>query len=89
MRDLLESLNYIIHPISTIVNRDPSTYRSLCFREWIKQFEQLKKTNKLYYCMNAPTLTEEQSIFMLNILYICPDFKTFKEAMEQYINSNR
>ena len=88
MRHYLRSLNYTLIPISIRENREPIKYRAICFSEWIEQFERLKQTNKLYYCMNEPTLTEEQSIFVFDILHICPDYQTFKEALEQYINNN-
>ena len=88
MRHYLESLNYILMPISIRERREPIKYSAICFSEWVEQFERLKQTNKLYYCMNKPTLTEEQSIFVFDILDICPDYLTFKEALHQYINSN-
>ena len=88
MRDLLESLNYSIKPISTRVNRDISTYKSICFREWVGMFKQIKQTNTMYYCTDKPNLTEDQSIFVMNILHVCDDYQTFEEAVEQYINSN-
>ena len=84
----LEGLNYTLMPINTITRREPIKYRAICFSEWVEQFERLKKTNKMYYCMNKPNLTEEQSIFVFDILHICPDYRTFKEALQQYINSN-
>ena len=88
IRDLLESLNYTLNPINGIGHREPIKYRAICFSEWVEQLEHNKQTNKLYYCMNKPTLTEEQSIFVFDILHICPDYQTFKEALEQYINNN-
>ena len=86
--DLLESLNDTLIPISIRNYRESLKYKAICFSEWVEQFERLKQTNKLYYCMNKPTLTEEQSIFVFDILHICPDYLTFKEALEQYINNN-
>ena len=88
IRKLLESLNYILMPISIKEHREPIKYKSICFSEWVEQFERLKQTNKLYYCINNPTITEEQSIFVFDILHLCPDYLTFKEALQQYINSN-
>lgn len=88
IRDLLESLNYKLNPLSDREHREPAKYRTICFAEWVGHFELLKQTNKMYYCMNKPTLTEEQSIFVFDILHICPDYLTFKEALHQYINSN-
>ena len=88
MRHYIESLNYTLMPISIRNYREPDKYSSICFSEWVEQFERLKQTNKLYYCMNSPTLTEEQSIFVFDILPLCPDYMTFKEALEQYINNN-
>ena len=88
IRDRLESLNYSLTPISVRERREPIKYRAICFSEWVEQFEHIKQTNKLYYCMSKPTLTEEQSIFVFDILHICPDYQTFKEALEQYINNN-
>lgn len=88
IRELLGSLNYKITPLDTRVVKEPSKYRAICFSEWIEQFERIKQTNKLNYCMNKPTLTEDQSIFMFNILHICPDYETFREALQQYINNN-
>ena len=88
IRDLLESLNYKVKPISARDNRDPLNYSSICFAHWVVQFEDVQQANKAYYCMDKPTLTEEQSIFVFNILHVCPDYMTFKEALEQYINSN-
>ena len=88
MRHYLESLNYTLIPISIRERREPIKYNAICFSEWVEHFERFKQTNKLYYCMNKPTLTEEQSIFVFDILHICPDYQTFKEALEQYINSN-
>ena len=87
IRDLLEGLNYTLNPLSGS-EREPAKYRAICFADWIVLFEKVKQTNKLYYCINKPTLTEEQSIFVFDILHICPDYRTFKEALEQYINSN-
>ena len=90
IRDLLESLNYMITPIGARTHRyrEPIEYKAICFREWMDQFERVKQTNKLYYCMNKPNLTEEQSIFVFNILHVCPDYQTFKDSLEQYINNN-
>ena len=88
IRDLLESLNYKLDPLSDREHREPAKYRAICFAEWIGHFERIQQTNKVYYCMNKPTLTEEQSIFVFNILHVCPDYLTFKEALEQYINNN-
>ena len=88
IRDLLEGLNYELNPLSDREHRDPAKYRAICFAEWIVLFEKIKQTNKAYYCMNKPTLTEDQSIFVMNILHVCDDYATFKEALEQYINSN-
>ena len=88
IRHRLESLNYSLTPISVRECREPIKYNAICFSEWVEQFERLKQTNKLYYCMNSPTLTEEQSIFVFDILHVCPDYQTFKEALHQYINNN-
>jgi hypothetical protein len=88
IRDLLESLNYKVVPIDTRVRRKDSDYSAICFSAWITQFDQIKQTNKMYYCMDGPTLTEEQSILVFDILHVCPDYQTFKEALEQYIESN-
>ena len=88
IRDLLESLNYKLSPLSDREHREPAKYRAICFAEWIVLFEKIKQTNKMYYCMNKPTLTEEQSRFIFDILHICPDYPTFKEALQEYINSN-
>ena len=87
IRDLLESLNYKLNPLSDR-DREPAKYRAICFAEWIVLFEKIKQTNKMYYCMNKPNLTEDQSIFVFDILHVCPDYRTFREALHQYINSN-
>ena len=88
LRHHLEGLNYTLTPISLRDRKEPIKYNAICFSEWVDQFERIKQTNKLYYCMNEPTLTEEQSIFVFDILHICPDYQTFKEAVHQYINNN-
>ena len=88
MRNYLESLNYTLKPISFRERREIVDYRSICFSEWIDQFEAVKKSNTMYYSMDAPTLTEDQSKFVMNILHVCPDYATFKEALEQYIHNN-
>ena len=88
IRDLLVSLNYKVSPISTREGRDPLNYISISFAQWVTQFKRIQQANKAYYCMNKPTLTEEQSIFVFDILHICPDYRTFKEALHQYINNN-
>ena len=88
MRNYLESLNYVLKPICTRTRRDPTLWESICFSEWVDQFDALKQTSKLYYCRNKPNLTEDQSIFVFDILHVCPDYQTFKEALQQYINSN-
>lgn len=88
MRNYLESLNYALKPICARTRRDTVACKSICFSEWIGQFDAVKKTNTMYLCMNNPTLTEEQSKFIMNILHVCDDYLTFKEALEQYINSN-
>ena len=88
IRDLLESLNYKVMPISARERRGALNYRAITFAEWVGHFERIQQTNKAYYCMDKPTLTVEQSIFVFNILHVCPDYQTFKEALEQYINSN-
>ena len=88
IRELLESLKYTVTPLSVRESREVIEYRSICFKDWVVHFERLKQTNKLYYCMNKPTLTEEQSIFVFDILHVCPDYQTFKEALQQYINNN-
>lgn len=88
LRHHIESLNYVVKPISNREHREIIKYKSICFSECIENFERVKQTNNMYYCMYAVTLTEDQSIFMLNILHICPDYETFKEALEGYINSN-
>ena len=86
MRDLLESLNYKLKPLSDGENRSPIYYTSICFAEWVVHFERIQQTNEMYYCLNKPTLTEDQSTFVMNILHVCPDYETFKEALQQYIN---
>ena len=88
LRDLLESLNYVVVPLDTRIRRKVSDYKAICFSPHISEFNQVKQTNKVYYCMDDPTLTEEQTIFVFDILHVCPDYETFKEAVEQYINSN-
>ena len=88
MRDLLKSLNYKLKPLSGREHRKPAKYRAICFAEWAVHFGRIQQANKAYYCMNKPTLTEEQSIFVMNILHVCPDYETFKEALQQYINNN-
>lgn len=88
MRDLLKSLNYRITPISYRTRRDPVEYKSICFEEWIVLFDCVKQADEMYYALNEATLTEEQSIFAMNILHVCPDYATFKEALEQHVNSN-
>ena len=88
IRDLLESLNYKVAPINTRDERNLIKYRAICFDEWEVTFERIQQANKAYYCMNKPTLTEEQSIFLFDILHVCPDYQTFKEALHQYINNN-
>ena len=88
IRDLLESLNYKLNPISDREHREPAKYRAICFAAWVGHFKDIQQANKAFYCMNKSTLTEEQSIFVFNILHICPDYLTFKEALEEYINSN-
>lgn len=88
IRDLLKSLNYKLNPLSDREHREPIKYNAICFREWVVKFECIQQTNKAYYCMSKPTLTEEQSIFVFDILHICPDYVTFKEALHQHINSN-
>mgnify|MGYP003409614111 CR=1 FL=1 len=88
IRNLLESLNYTIIPLSDRERREPIKCKSICFGDWVQHLERLKRTNSLYYCMDKPTLTEEQTIFVFDILHLCPDYQTFKEALEQYINNN-
>ena len=88
MRELLKSLNYKLKPLSDRAPRKPTEYRAICFAEWVVHFGRIQQTNKMYYCMNKPTLTEEQSIFVMSILHVCADYATFKEALQQYINSN-
>ena len=88
MRNYLESLNYTLKPIWSRARIDPVVYKSICFSEWIEQFDAVKQTNTMYYCMDKPSLTEDQSIFVMSILQVCDDYATFKEALQQYINSN-
>ena len=88
MRNFLKSLNYSIMFISHRGRGDPTLCKSTCFGEWIEQYDAVKKSNTMYYCMDTPSLTEDQSIFAMNILHVCDDYPTFKEALEQYINSN-
>ena len=88
IRDLLESLNYKLKAISYREHREPAKYRAICFAEWVGHFERIQQINKAYYCMKKPTLTEEQSIFVFDILHVCPDYATFKKALYQHINSN-
>ena len=88
IRDRLRSLNYVVMPLDTRLRRKASDYRAICFSTWITQFDQIKQTNKMYYCVDEPNLTEDQSIFVLDILHLCPDYQTFKEALQEYINSN-
>ena len=88
IRDSLESLNYKLNPISGREHREPAEYSAICFAAWIGHFERIQQANKAYYCMNKPTLTEEQSIFVFDILHVCHDYLTFKEALHQYINNN-
>ena len=87
IRDLLENLNYKITSINPRGIGTAIHYNAICFSPHISDFNQVKQTNKVYCCMNAPTLTEEQTIFVFDILQVCPDYLTFKEALEQYINS--
>ena len=86
MRKYLEGLNYTLKTMNLRKFREFVDYRSICFSELIQQFEAVKKSNTMYYSMDAPTLTEDQSIFVMNILHVCPDYATFKEALQQYIN---
>ena len=88
IRDLLESLKYTVTPLSRRECREAIEYRSIGFKDWVVYFDRVQQADKMYYCMNKPTLTEEQSIFVFDILHICPDYETFKEALQQYINSN-
>lgn len=89
IRELLASLNYKIAPInSKDTEEDITKYGAICFGEWVEQFTRFKQTNKLYYCMNKPTLSGDQSIFLFTILQMCPDCETFREALQQYINNN-
>lgn len=88
MRNFLESLNYILKPICSRGCRGYVAYKSICFIEWIEQFDAVKESNTMYYCMDTPSLTEDQSKFVMNILHVCDDCATFKEALQQYINSN-
>ncbi len=88
MRDLLKSLNYKLKPLSDREHRKPTEYNAICFADWIVHFGRIQQTNKIYYCLNKPTLTEDQSTFVMNILHVCPDYATFKEALQQYINNN-
>ena len=88
IRELLESLKYTVTPLSDREHRDSVKFTSVCFKDWIRYFDRVQQADKMYYCMNKPTLTEEQSIFLFDIIHVCPDYKTFKEALEQYINSN-
>ena len=87
LRDLLESLNYVVIPLNSRIHRKVSDYRAICFSARITQFDQVKQANKMYYCMGDPTLTEEQTIFVMNIIQVCDDYATFKEALQQYINN--
>ena len=87
MRNYLESLNYSFKFISSRECRDPTFCKSIAFSAWITQFDFIKQTNTMYYCINKPTLTEDQSIFVMNILQVSPDYATFKEALQQYINN--
>lgn len=87
IRNLLESLNYKVTPISNRTAREPINYKSICFIEWVRLFDSIKEATNLYYSMDKPTLTEDQSIFLFNILHVCPDYDTFKEALHQYINN--
>ena len=88
MRNYLESLNYSFKFISSRGCRDAVAYKSICFSEWVEQFDAVKESNTMYYCMDKPTLTEDQSKFVMNILQVCDDYATFKEALQQYVNSN-
>ena len=88
MRNYLESLNYTLKPINHRERRDPIEYKSICFEEWVVLFDCIKQADEMYYVLNEATLTEEQSIFAMNILHVCPDYKTFKEALQQYRNNN-
>ena len=88
MRNYLEGLNYTLKTTTIRACRKFVDYRSICFSQWIDQFEAVKKSNTMYYSMDAPNLTEDQSIFVMNILHVCTDYATFKEALEQYVNSN-
>lgn len=88
IRDLLESLNYKVTPISARERRASIDYISICLAPWVVHFGDVQQTNKAYYCMDKPSLTEKQTIFVFDILHVCPDYLTFKEALEQYINSN-
>ena len=88
IRHLLQSLNYGIVPINARSRRVSSDYRAICFKDSIEQFECLKNADYVYYCMNRPNLTEDQAIFVFSILHVCPDYQTFKDALQEYINSN-
>ena len=83
MRDYLESLNYTLKAIGY---KKPAEYPAICFAEQVVRFGRIQQTNKMYYCMDKPTLTEEQSISVFDVLHVCPDYETFKEALQQYIN---
>ena len=70
IRDLLRSLNYVVIPLDIKVRRKVSDYSAICFSAWITQFDQIKQTHRMFFCMDDPTLTEEQSIFIFDILVV-------------------
>ena len=86
MRKYLEGLNYVVIPMDSRIYRSFQSYRSLCFDSRIEDFRYIQQADEIFYCMNAPTLTEDQAKFFFDILHVSADFQTFKEALQQYIN---
>ena len=74
-----------INPV--IDSKVNNQYNSITFKYGLS-FKEMQETKELVLARSKPILTEKQSLFLLDILYVCSDMQTFKEAMQEFINSN-
>lgn len=87
VRNKAAALGFTLRNPRPLSGRHFTEYRCISF-EYGSTFKQIQQANALYLYMDYPTITEDQAIFLLDILHVCPDIDTFKEAMQEYINSN-
>ena len=87
VRNKAAALGFTLRNPRPLSSRHFTGYRCISF-EYESTFKQIQQANVLYLYLDYPTITEDQAIFLLDILHVCPDIDTFNEAMQKYIDDS-